>query len=99
VIDIQERKDGVSFSVHVLPRSSKCALAGHQGGAIRLKLTAPPVDGKANEECLEFLAERLEVKKGQMDIVRGHKSRNKIVSVRGVTRETVEARFSLLFQE
>ena len=98
MITIQERKNGVSFSVHVLPRSSKCALAGIQEGAIRLKLTAPPVDGRANEECLEFLAELLGVKKGQMDITSGHTSRKKIVHIEGVTREIVEARLSVLLQ-
>jgi len=98
VIDIQERKNGVSFPVQVLPRSSKCALAGVQEGSIRLKLTAPPVEGRANEECLEFLAELLGIKKGQMGIIRGHKSRKKIVQIDGLTREILEARLSLLLQ-
>jgi uncharacterized protein len=98
VIDIQERKNGVSFPVQVLPRSSRCALVGVQEGAIRLKLTSPPVEGRANEECLEFLAELLEVKKGQIDIVRGHKSRKKIVQVDGLTRERLETRLFLLLQ-
>ncbi len=80
MIPIQVRKNGVSFCVHVLPRSAKCALAGAQEGALRLKLTAPPVDGKANDECLEFLAGILGVKKGQMDIISGHTSRRKIVA-------------------
>jgi uncharacterized protein len=98
VVDIQERKNGVSFPVQVLPRSSKCALAGIQEGAIRLKLTAPPVEGRANEECLEFLAELLGIKKGQMDIIRGHKSRKKLVQIDGLTREQLVARLSLLLQ-
>lgn len=98
MIDIQERKDGISFTVHVLPRSSKCALAGIQDGAIKLKLTAPPVDGRANEECIEFLAELLGVKKGQLGIISGQKSRNKIVRIEGLTKDTLEADLSVLLQ-
>jgi len=71
-------------------------LAGIQDGALRLKLTAPPVDGKANEECIEFLAGLLRVKKGQLEILSGHASRKKVIAIRGVTQETVESRLSLL---
>jgi len=99
VIPIQERKNGVSFCVHVLPRSAKCALAGAQEGALRIKLTAPPVDGKANDECLEFLAGILGVKKGQMDIISGHTSRRKIVQIMNVPREPLENRLSTLLQD
>lgn len=98
MIDIQQRKDGVSISIHVLPRSSRCALAGIQEGAIRLKLTAAPVDGRANEECLEYLAELLGIKKGQMDIISGHASRKKIIQVSGMTREAIEERLSTLLK-
>ncbi len=98
MIEIQERKNGVSFPVQVLPRSSKCALAGIQEGIIRLKLTAPPVEGRANEECLEFFSELLGIKKGQMSIIHGHKSRRKIIQIDGLTREQLEARLSLLLQ-
>jgi uncharacterized protein (TIGR00251 family) len=98
VVDIQERKNALSFSVQVLPRSHKCALVGIQEGSLRLKLTAPPVDGRANEECLEFLAEQLGLKKGQLDIIHGHKSRKKVVQIEGLTREQLEARLSLLMK-
>jgi len=98
LIDIQERKNGVSFPIQVLPRSSRCALAGVQEGAVRLKLTAPPIDGRANEECLEFLAERLGIKKGQLEIIRGHQSRKKVVQIDGLTRENLEARLSLVLK-
>ncbi len=93
---IHERKDGVSLSVQVLPRSSRCALAGIQDGALRLKLTAAPVDGKANEECIAFLAGLLGVKRGQLEILSGYAARKKVIAIRGVTRETVESRLSLL---
>ncbi len=98
MIDIQERKDGISFTVHVLPRSSKCSLAGIQDGAIKLKLTSPPVDGRANEECIEFLSDLLGVKKGQMDIISGQKSRNKIIRIEGITRADLEAHLFVLLQ-
>ncbi|SEM37867.1 hypothetical protein SAMN04489760_11272 [Syntrophus gentianae] len=98
MIEIQERKNGVSFLVQVLPRSSKCAFAGIQEGIIRLKLTAPPVEGRANEECLEFFSELLGIKKGQMSILHGQKSRKKIIQIDGLTREQLEARLSLMLQ-
>lgn len=99
MIAIHERKDGIFLSVQVLPRSSRCALAGIQDGALRLKLTAAPVDGKANEECLAFLAGLLGVKKGQLEILSGHASRRKVIAIRGMTRETVESRLALLLPE
>ncbi|OPY90786.1 MAG: hypothetical protein A4E72_00474 [Syntrophus sp. PtaU1.Bin208] len=98
MIEIQERKNGVSFSVQVLPRSSKCALAGISEGIVRLKLTAPPVEGRANEECLDFFSELLGVKKGLMSILHGHKSRKKVIQIDGLTREQLESRLSLHLQ-
>lgn len=71
--------------VHVVPRANVTEVAGRYGDAIRIRLAAPPVDGAANEELVRFLAERLDVPRGAVTIVRGALARRKTVAVDGVT--------------
>lgn len=91
MIPIKETADGVVFTIQVLPRSSKCEVVGCQGDYLKIKITAPPVDGRANEECLRFLADVLGVKKAQVSIVGGLKARKKTVAIGGLKKEDVEA--------
>jgi len=91
VISIKETADGVIFTIQVLPRSSKCEVVGVQGDYLKIKIIAPPVDGRANEECLRLLANVLGVKKDQVNIVGGLKARKKTVAIRGLKKEDVEA--------
>jgi len=91
VISIKETADGVIFTIQVLPRSSKCEVVGVQGDYLKIKIIAPPVDGRANEECLRFLADVLGVKKAQVSIVGGLKARKKTVAIRGLKKEDVGA--------
>ncbi|PIP08613.1 MAG: YggU family protein [Syntrophobacteraceae bacterium CG23_combo_of_CG06-09_8_20_14_all_50_8] len=91
MISIKETADGVIFTIQVLPRSSKCEVVGVQGDYLKIKIIAPPVDGRANEECLRFLADVLGVKKAQVSIVGGLKSRKKTVAIRGLKKEDVGA--------
>ena len=81
--------DGVTFSVRLTPRASKNEIVGIQAGALRVRLTAPPVEGAANAALIEFLAERLQVRKSAVSIVSGEKSRNKVVRVSGLSVEQV----------
>jgi len=83
MIPIRETAAGVVFRIRVVPRASRCEVAGIQDDALKLRITAPPVAGKANEECIRLLAELLGVKKTQVTIVAGHASRIKTVSVEG----------------
>lgn len=76
---------GVTFSVTVLPRSSKCALAGIYDGGLKVKLTRPPVDGEANSECCRFLAKLLGLAKSQVAIARGATSKRKHLQAAGIT--------------
>lgn len=87
---IDEMAGGVTFAVRVIPRSSRNQIAGVQGDALRVKLTAPPVEGAANEALIGFLAERLGVRKSAVSIISGERNRSKTVRVDGVTREGVE---------
>ena len=74
----------VRFKVKVQPRAKRTALDGKLGEAYKLRLAAPPVDGKANEACVRFFSERLGVRASAVRIVAGLASRNKIVEVEGV---------------
>ena len=86
---ITEANGGVTFSVRVVPRSSRNQIVGVEGGALKIKLTAPPVEGAANTALIEFIAGWLGVRRGVVSIISGDKARNKLVRVNGVTREKV----------
>ncbi len=88
---IQETADGVILKVVVQPRGSRNEIAGLQGDALKIKLTAPPVEGAANKMCVEFLAKSLKVRKSDVEIIRGQSSRTKQVLVRSATRKSIEA--------
>ena len=79
------------ITVRVIPRSSKNTLEWEQG-ILKARLTAPPVDGAANEALVALLAERLGLSKRSISIVRGASSRQKTVDIQGVTLEEVERR-------
>ena len=87
--------DGVTFSVRLTPRASKNEIVGIQAGALRVRLTAPPVEGAANAALIEFIAERLRVRKSAISIISGERSRNKIVRVSGMNLEQVKAALRL----
>ena len=87
---ITEANGGVTFAVRVAPRASRNQIVGVEGGALKIKLTAPPVEGAANAALIEFVAERLGVRRSAVSIVSGDKARNKLVRVNGVTRKRVE---------
>lgn len=84
-----------TVSVRVVPRSSKEGVAGCEGGVVRIRLNAPPVEGKANEALVRFLAKALGVPKGRITLVAGERGRSKIVRVAGLTREALMAALGL----
>ena len=84
-----------TVSVRVVPRSSKEGVAGFEGGFVRIRLNAPPVEGQANEALVRFLAKALGVPKSRIALVAGGKGRNKIVRVDGITREALLAGLNL----
>ena len=75
------------LTVKVHPRARRSAVTGRLGDAWKLDLTAPPVEGKANEECVRFLAELVGVPRARVRIVAGLTSRTKVVEIEGVTEE------------
>jgi uncharacterized protein (TIGR00251 family) len=76
----------VTLSVRIQPRASKNELVRMENGRLKIRLTAPPVEGAANEALIKLLAETLSVSKSQIEIVAGHASREKIVKVHGVSK-------------
>ncbi|MBI5587322.1 MAG: DUF167 domain-containing protein [Deltaproteobacteria bacterium] len=85
---------GVFIRVRLQPRSSRNRVDGVQGGSLKLRLTAPPVEGTANRALLEFLSELTGVRKSSLSIDAGAKSRDKRVRVEGVAIEELQRAFS-----
>jgi uncharacterized protein (TIGR00251 family) len=95
VIPLREGKnedDGVSFAVRVQPRARRNAIVGELGDALKIALTAPPVEGRANEACIEFLAELLDVPRASVTIASGQSSRNKVIRVTGISVAEIRRR-------
>ena len=92
MIAIKHSPAGATFAVKVQPRARKNAITGELGDALKLALTAPPVEGKANDACIEFLSDLLNVPRSSVTIVAGQSSRNKVIRVAGLTPREIEER-------
>jgi len=88
---IKSTSAGCQIAVRVQPGAARSAVAGLQGTELKIRIKAPPVEGKANEALLEFLAGKLRVKRSQCELVRGGQSRSKVVLVRGAEEALVRA--------
>ena len=86
---IHEKQGAVTFAVKVHPRSNQDAITGKLGDALKLSLTAPPIDGRANQACIDFFAKLLKVPKSSVTIASGASGRNKVIRVAGVSAEYV----------
>ncbi len=85
--------DGVVLTLHIQPGAKRTECAGLHGEALKIRLAAPPVDGKANEALVAFLAKALGVPKSRVELVSGEASRAKRVRVAGVDAELVRRTF------
>jgi uncharacterized protein (TIGR00251 family) len=90
-MEITTNAGAILFRVRVQPRASRDAIEGEHASALKVRLTAPPIEGHANESLRRLLAERLNVPVSAVRIVSGENSRNKRVSIAGVTRAQVLA--------
>ena len=86
-MNIFEKDSSITFSVRVVPRASKTELAGEIGGAVKVRVASPPVDGAANAELVKFFAKTVGVSKSAVEIVSGVASRTKQIRITGVTAE------------
>jgi uncharacterized protein (TIGR00251 family) len=92
MISIQRTLSGATFAVKVHARARKNAITGDTGEALKLALSAPPVDGKANQACIEFLAEFLNLPRSSVTIASGQSSRNQVIRVTGLTADEIGKR-------
>ena len=94
MVRLRESKRGLTFDIQVIPHASRAEIAGVQEGAFKVKVTAPPVEGAANEACIKLLSKELGLKKSQMEIFSGAKSRKKTVMIKDISKTELEAKIN-----
>lgn len=85
---------GVTIALQVIPRARRSQVSGLHGDALKVRLAAPPVEGAANEALVAFLADTLGIRKRDVTLVSGERSRHKLVRIEGVDAATIEARLA-----
>ena len=95
MLDVRDAKTGATLSVRLQPKAKKNAVIGELDGALKLSVTEPPVDGRANEACIRFVADLLKVPRSSVTIAAGASSRNKVVRIEGLSAEQVRSRLKL----
>lgn len=91
-LELRAHADGVMLRVRVQPGAKRSALLGTHNGALKIAVAAPPVDGKANEAVLAFLRDLFGLKRSQLSLSGGEKSRDKTVKFTAVTAEEIRAK-------
>jgi len=89
VVELRETKGSLTLRLRVQPLAARTEFTGEYAGGIKLKITAPPVDGRANQECRRFLAKLLGVSAGSVEIIAGDSSRDKVVRIHNISAEKV----------
>jgi uncharacterized protein (TIGR00251 family) len=97
MVSIHDTPAGATFAVKVHPRARQNAITGVLGDALKLSLTAPPMEGRANEACIEFLANLLKVPRSSVTIASGQTSRRKVIRVTGLSADEVQKRLRSQF--
>lgn len=88
--------DGVTIALHVQPRASRTEIVTEHGDQLKLRVSAPPVEGAANAEVTAWLAKRLRVPKRDIMLISGQRGRQKVVLVRGITVGEARAALGLI---
>lgn len=94
MIPVNESAKGISFAIKVHPRARKNAITGVVGDALKLALTAPPIEGRANQAVIEFFTDLFAIPRSSVTIASGETSRNKVVRVVGLSKQVVEQRLA-----
>jgi uncharacterized protein len=89
-LNIEEKDQAISFGVLVSPRASRSRFGPVSGDRIKVFVTSPPVDGKANEAIISLVARSLGVRKNAVSIVSGDRGKRKVVRVQGISRQELE---------
>ncbi len=96
MLQISKHPEGITFKIIVQPRSTKNTIVGLHDDALKIKLTAPPVDNAANKMCIKFLAKSLGVSKSQVEIISGQTSRTKQILLRSDQPKITEFDYKVL---
>jgi len=94
IIQVKESKKGLTFEIQVTPHASRVEITGWQDGMFKLKVTAQPLEGAANIACVNLLAQALKLRKSQLEILVGEKSRKKIVLVKDISKKDLEEKIN-----
>lgn len=89
MIRFTEKDNALIFTVRVVPRASTSEIVGEHDGALKVRITSPPVDGAANAELIKVLAKRFGVSKSEVEIIGGQTSKTKQVKISGADREVL----------
>ena len=95
---VQQEGDAASFRVHVQPKSSHEGIVGEADGNLKLRVTAPPVEGRANEACLRLLATALDVPISRLRIASGQQARLKTIQIAASSAQTIRAKLRDLLE-
>lgn len=87
MLNIQETSEGITVEIKVQPRASRNQIVGEQEGMLKIKLTAPPVEGEANQALVGYLASVLNLPRRNVVLLKGESSRHKIVGIKGITKD------------
>jgi len=92
MITLRDTPDGCTLPVRVHPGAKRNAVTGTHDGAVKISLTTPPTDGRANEALIAFLADRLNIPRSRIALVSGQTSRSKVLRITGLNAAEVESR-------
>ena len=96
---VKESKNGLTFDIQVMPRATRAGIVGWQDAALKVKVTALPVEGAANNACIKLLAKEIGLKKSQIEIFAGQKSRKKTVRVKDITKAQLEKKIQGVLEQ
>ncbi len=95
MLSIHDTPSGATLAVRIHPRARKNAITGELGDALKISLTAPPVEGRANDACIEFLASLLQVPRSSVTVTSGQSSPKKVIRVSGLSADELRKRLSM----
>ncbi len=91
MLEIEEKEGSLTFTVRVVPRASKSGIVGEHNGAVKVRLTSPPVDGAANAELIKLLAKSFGVARSEVSMIAGETSKTKRIRISGATAAQLQS--------
>lgn len=87
MLEFSEKDDAIIFTAHVVPRASKSEIIGEYDGTLKIRLSAPPVDGAANAELIKLLSKTFGVSKSKVKIISGGNAKTKQIKIENISSE------------